>query len=290
MAIRRLYITAIISLIAATYTQIVFSAQKGTIIWAKNSAAPFYISKGKNRGTGFSDLTQKMIISQMPKYRHRHINMPIQRVEKSFRQKERLCFSAWIYQSRRDIAYTTIPNIYYSPLGVITLQSKRHYFADKDVSLDSLLQDKRLTFGKAKGRGYGTTLDAVIERYEHNINFRLRVSNDTTMGILRMIQAQRLDYTLDYPSVLRFYEKDNNIDGLFTFIPVVETANKGTLGAVACTGNEWEKSVIKDINLAILKVRNTPEYRKILNDFLIIPQNKIAYWQAYQEHVLTIVE
>jgi len=272
------------------YSGCVWAQEKKFITWANNNAAPFYISTGKYSGQGFSDLTQQLIIEQMPQYQHKTILMPVQRVIKQFKADAKLCFSAWIYQSYREHVYTTMPNIYYFPHGIITLKSKRQLFPPAKVSLDAMLQQQDLSFGKAKGRGYGDRLNSIVERYQDNDNFLVRSAGNTTTGVLKMLQAKRIDYTFDYHFVMRYYERVFNQPGLFSFIPVVENQGAGVLGAIACSRNPWGASVIKDINEAIIRVRNTQRYRDVLNDYLIAPGMAVYYWHAYEQQVLTVTE
>lgn len=44
----------------------------------------------------------------------------LKRVMKDFSPGKDVCFSTWIYNSISNISYLLIPNIYYSPTGIIT--------------------------------------------------------------------------------------------------------------------------------------------------------------------------
>ncbi len=132
-----------------------YAEPKGVITWAFNDAAPFYIKRGPNKGKGFGDLTQNLIIELMKEYDHEIVEIPIQRVMKLFEMKEKICFSTWIHNSTPELVYTSAPNIYYFPLGIITLKKTRPQFNDNVVSLDKVMQNKKLVFGQPLGRGYG---------------------------------------------------------------------------------------------------------------------------------------
>lgn len=264
---------------------------KPEITWAVNDAAPYYIDKGELRGQGFGDLTQQAVMEKMRDYEHRVIRQPLSRVIKAFEHGKEVCFSTWIYASTPEIAITSIPNIYYPPPGIIINKKERERFGQPPVFLKKIMQESRLTFGQAKGRGYGEPLDAIVESHRGEEHFKIRsASEDPTEGVLAMIERGRIDYTIDYPHALAYYEQMIPHQEQLVYLPLQETSESGVEGAIACSRSEWGKRTIRDINQAILKVRSTPAYKKILERWVVPEGDSASYWSEYQAQVLDITE
>lgn len=256
-------------------------AKEDTITWLINDAKPYYIDSKELQGKGFGDLTQKAIIENMPNYKHSIKKSPLVRVMKDFEYKKNICFSTWIYDSTPELTYTSLPNIYYMPLGIIVSKKKLSSFAKAPINLQQLIQNKNLIFAQAQGRGYGEPLDSIITPYKNEPNFKTRSSSKNfNFGILEMIERGRVDYTIDYPHTFQYYKQMKNSDAL-VFLPIEENFNQGVLGAIACTKNEWGEKVIGDINKAIRQIRSSKLYKDILKQWLIPVSQTQNYWENY---------
>lgn len=285
---RLLSIIFFIIIVCIILSNALYAEPKDIITWAVNDAPPFYIKKGPNKGKGFGDLTQKLIIELMTEYDHKIVPCTLKRVMWDFKEKKEICFSTWIHNSTPELVYTSAPNIYYFPLGIITLKKTRPQFNGNVVSLDKVMQNKKLVFGQPQGRGYGKKLDTIVEKYRGNENFMVRGAADSTTGIMNMILRGRVDYTFDYPYVMSIFEKEFDKQGQFAFIPIKENQGVGVIGAISCSRSDWGKRVIGDMNKAIIKARTLPRHRKILNEWLIPEGREQEYWALYEEEVLTV--
>lgn len=266
-----------------------FANSKEKIVWLVNDAPPFYILDGNLKNKGFGDMTQEMIIKNLPQYEHEIKKTNLKRAMKDFEYKKNVCFSTWIYNSTPQLVFTSKPNIYYPPLGIIITEKNMKKLAKDIVSLDELLKNKNFIFGQAKGRGYSKKLDDIIEKYKNQSNFIIRTSsNNATNGIFEMIKRGRIDYTVDYYSSLVYYELNKTHNNKLVFIPILETQNKGVLGSVACSKSQWGEKVISDINQSIDSVKNKSEYIDILNKWLVPASNEKEYWHNYETKVKSI--
>lgn len=267
-----------------------YAEKKETIFWAVNDAQPFYITQGERKGQGFGDRIQTMIISRMSDYHHVILNRPLKRALQEMKNDEPRCFSTWIYKTRADIVVTSAPYLYYQPHGVVLLKETQEKLSNPDtLSFDKLLQAKEYTFGKPLGRGYGEQLDPILEKHKGAKHIS-RGAGRSTEGIFKMLQAGRIDYTIEYPHTMHYYADKLGMKDTLIFIPIEENRHSGLLGAVACTKTNWGQAVIKDINQAIGQIRELPEYKKILHDWFIIQGKEEAYWEIYQKEVLPHLE
>ena len=267
-----------------------YAEEKETIFWAVNDAQPFYITEGKLKGQGFGDRIQAMIINRMADYHHVVLSRPLKRVLQEMKNEEPRCFSTWIYKTRADIVVTSAPYLYYQPHGVVLLKDTLKKLGNpQTLSFNKLLQKTEYIFGKPLGRGYGTLLDPILKKYE-NAKHISRGAGRSIEGIFKMLQAERVDYTIEYPHTMHYYANKLDMKDALVFIPLAENYDSGLLGAVACTKTDWGKTVIKDINQAIGQIRELPEYKKILRDWFIIKTKEKEYWEIYQNEVLPHLE
>lgn len=266
-----------------------YSSDKETITWLINDVPPFYINNENFKEKGFGDLTQKMIINDLKKYNHEIKTTTLERVMKDFKFGKNVCFSTWIYNSTPEIAITSIPNIYYLPLGVITRKDIKEKLNQDVISLDKLLQNDELFFGKAKSRGYDKEIEKIVEKYKYNKNFIIRTSsNNPTDGIFEMIKRNRVDYTIDYFSTLNYFNRKSKKSNDLVFIPIKENFGNGTLGSIACSNTLWGKKVINDINKSIKRVRSKNEYKEILKEWLVSKDDEENYWIEYKNKIESV--
>ena len=265
------------------FLNFLYSSEKETITWLINDAPPFYINDGEYKNQGFGDLSQKIIISDLKKYKHRVIQTTLSRAIKDFQHKKKVCFSTWIFNSTPDFVITSIPNLYYEPLGIISLKENKDKFGQTPIILDNLMSNKEFTFIQGVGRGYGNVLDNVVNKYKEESNFKTRKSSkDTTNAIFEMIKRKRVDYTIDYYSSLSFYNAINKKKKDLIFLPIKENFQRGTIGSIACTKSSWGEKVIEDINDSIKKLRTKKEYKKTFTKWLVPKENSENYWYYYK--------
>lgn len=283
------YFIVVLVLITALPTRLC-AEMKDTVFWTINDAQPFYIVEGELQGQGFGDRIQAMIISRMKAYDHVVLTRPLKRVLLEMEVKQPRCFSTWIYNTRDDIVVTSAPYLYYQPHGVVLLKETSKKLGNpKTLTFSDLLQKTDYIFGKPLGRGYGKQLDPVLRQYASTSNIFLGAGKSTE-GIFRMLQAGRIDYTIEYPYTMDYYADKLGMQDSLDFIPLKENQNSILLAAVACTKTAWGKSVIKDINSVIVQIRELPEYKQIIQDWFIIQGKESEYWDVYQKEVLTRVE
>ncbi|HIJ41485.1 MAG TPA: hypothetical protein HPP90_10495 [Deltaproteobacteria bacterium] len=61
-------------------------------------------------------------------------------------------------------------------------------------------------------------------------------------------------------------------------------------GAVRCPDTPWGRQLIQEINEVLLKIRPTPEYRGIMEDWIVAPGNGEDYWKIHEDQVLKVTE
>jgi uncharacterized protein (TIGR02285 family) len=236
------------------------SAQETTITWKISNWPPVYILEGPYAAQGAGDALIRFYAKRMPEYRHKTSNMSITRFYHEAQQGSRVCNVAGFPING---VLASLPNSVIVPHHIIIRRDKADLLTSTDqVSLKQLLSDQRLTAGLTRGR-YGKLLNPIIDSQKESAHITHIPEYN---NIIKMLFAGRIDYTIEYPPVIRYFEKLHDRDNEVLIIPIDEVvAAKPFLTAfVVCPQNQWGEQVIARVNRIIREERNSYRYREIL--------------------------
>jgi len=237
-----------------------------SIQWSINSAPPFHVFEGPFAGAGICDVLVDAIAEELPEIEHQVYRMPHSRISSLLLNQENMCFPCMIYRSSSsDKASYTNPTHIYRPHGIIT----NHRVAEEIIatygatpSLAAILADKEYSFGQPTARKYGD-LQPLIEAYAAETDLHVNISGDNNnVSLMNMIMQGRLDFTIDYDIIKRFYERTEN--EALIFLPIQENQRDYVLGAIGCTANEWGEQVTEEVNRVLPKVYQREDFKQAL--------------------------
>jgi uncharacterized protein (TIGR02285 family) len=261
-----------------------------TVTWLVLDLPPIFITKGSDAGKGIADRVQKMINDGLKGRRFEIRVANTSRIAKELREDRNVCFAAEFYGNSAFL--TSIPTIALPPQRLIVLKENAHLFGNGEtVSLKNLLENRNLVFGTAKNRLYGPELDEILRQYAGSKNIYARSGKDTLEGLLGMLDKKRVHYLIEYPLSVRYAAKKAEMWDRLKVIPIAENAEGLFIrGAVRCSDTPWGRRLIGEINEVLRKIRPTPEYRRIIEDWIITPGNEKDYWKIYEAQVLNVTE
>lgn len=256
------------------------------IKWAKNSAPPFYIREEGDAGAGFADGVQAFIEQALPQFDHRTVYMPLARLNDFWQKRANYCFASMIYTPTPQSTDYVLsrPNVYYLPHGVIT----HPQFAPADgdsVSLQNLLSQPDWTLGLIANRTFGETIDNLMKQHQDTIHSFVRSDREGLQSLLRMLALGRIDYLIDYQFVYEYYRKQAPFRQQLQFLRIEETSGRGILGAVGCTDNAWGNAIMSDVNQAIRRLLQSPQYRRFITDWQAVTMDHQQYWRTFHTRV-----
>lgn len=240
----------------------IHSQPKGKITWAINPGPPFHIVEGPLQGEGFCDGLVDSLIELLPHYDHQKVLVPQGRVLAMLAApNSQMCFPCMI---KRDVA----------PKGVLysesTHQFPRHVLitradfieGQQPISLSQWLRTGHYRYGFPQGRRYGV-LDPILEQYKQNFPKQVleRAGPGEADSILTLIEIGRVDFTVDYPMVLKYHRlvRPQTSQRLDTYTIAENQANP-PIQAMGCANNLWGQQVIADINSVIVPLRTHPNF------------------------------
>ena len=261
-----------------------------TITWLVLDLPPLFIIKGPDAGNGIADRVQKMISNGLKERRSETRVANASRIARELSGDGKVCFAGEFYGNPAFL--TSIPTIALPPHNLIVLKENAHLFGNGEkVSLKSLLDNRELIFGTAKNRLYGPELDGILRQYAGSKNIYARSGKDTLEGLLGMLDKKRVHYLIEYPVSIRYAAKKAGMWDRLKVIPIQENAEALSIrGAVRCSDTPWGRQLIGEINEVLRMIRPTPEYRRIIEDWIIASGNEKDYWKIHESQVLKVTE
>lgn len=208
-------------------------------------------------GQGELDGFLRILVRRMPQYRHVLVEMPFTRFEVQARQGQTLCSVlhvktperlAWLYFSH------LYPPLFSRQLHVVVHKDRQAQFetpfTGQALQLADLLQRQDLLGLLPRDRAFGPRIDALLKQ-AGDAAPRTVVPN-RNMHLLHMLRARRMDYTLEYPSVVDEFLRLNGGDDLVK-LPLAE-GRSTQLATVACTRNAEGRQHIEAIDAAVRRL------------------------------------
>ncbi len=237
---------------------------KNKITWQTIHWPPFMsIENGKTSGE-YSKLLN-LIESQLPQYVHKRQEMAWSRIWKMIKVGKQSCnIFAFKNKEREKFTEFTIPFSIFASNHIIMKESKAKFLGinnKKSISIEELIQKKSIKTILDKSRSYSSTIDNILTTDSSKVNFTRRAF--TAKRLLKMLSANRIDYMIEYPSIIKHLQKSVAKKEKLISIPIKEIA-PFTWGYIACPKNQWGKDLVDSLNVVISKNRPNKEYRDII--------------------------
>lgn len=239
------------------------TTQPFTITWAINDAPPFHIMDGEFQGDGMCDVLIDVFSTQMKDTRFDTLVMPQNRINMLTEQKRNLCFPCLIKRADNDVWLYSDITVYHAPLGIIGKPEVLEPYVDSQgrISLRRLTEAKLLRMGKPIARRYPEVLQLYVDSVQKTPLLAELSGENATTRVLEQIEFGRIDFTLEYPSILKYYSATSGSEEL-VYYETEELATQTVAGAVGCTNNEWGRNAVERMNKVIPHIITNPMYKK----------------------------
>ena len=226
-----------------------------TIRWRVTDWPPGYITHGPYKNQGTFDSIIHFLSKRMPAYQHTTVEMTFKRLVAEMKKGANVCY---VSATPKPFADMSVIDVIELPHKIFIRKDKWRYLENKEiVSLDQLLADRRLKAGVSFSR-YSPTLNSILEQHRGQENV---IDVPNYMNLIKMLFSGRIDYLIEYSSVINYYERTLNKEGIVTGIAIRETRDEPYLaGHVACPATEWGRTVIERVNRVLRRGRTSPAY------------------------------
>jgi uncharacterized protein (TIGR02285 family) len=238
--------------------------EAGTIRWLVQDLPPhFSYSTGKppqrvqDLGNGEIDGFLRLLIAHLPQYRHEFVEASFPRFEALARQGQAICSPLHVRTPER------LNWLYFTHLHPPTFSRQIHVVVHRDqlarfeqqgqvLQLSELLKREDLVGLLPRGRSFGPKIDALLQAQGAQAPKRL-VAGRSSLQLLAMLRAKRMDYTLEYPSTVdEFLRQTDSPQGLVK-LPLAE-GRSTAVATMACTRSPEGRRQIEAIDLAVRKL------------------------------------
>lgn len=263
---------------------------KDVIEWAIPDAPPFHIASGERAGQGFCDHLTSAIVDALPEITHRITVMPHPRIALLRQQKAPLCFPCMIKTQDTDSTLYSDATHFYPPHRVLTraeTATKLKQLYGHPLSLRRLLANHQFRLGLTMGRKFGDQLQPLLDGDDHSPFSQQIISASLgAAGVLELIEKGRLDYTIDYAVVGRYYEQTSG--HRLHSMTIAENQDDFVLGAVGCSNSEWGRHAIANINRTIPKLHRSAAFLEAMETWLA--EDDLPYWPTFQRLVTPLAD
>ncbi|WP_081944399.1 TIGR02285 family protein [Thalassospira australica] len=244
-----------LTFLASLETKAQTSGDNTTIIWAIPPLAPAFIWHD-NTLKGYAADTQEWFTSRLPDYAHSVLEVPLARLlaeMKNGAEGELRCSTTLIPTAeRRDYIVFAKTVLLHLPNAVVIRAGEEGRFdpfltVEGHVDLDRLLATGDLQSAVRIGRAYGTRIDTALARHQNAAQV-MTVADDTKF--LRMLELNRIDWTLYFPSEAEYYRREQTPNLEINALPVAgnTTLLEATIG---CANTPAGQKAIAEINAII---------------------------------------
>jgi uncharacterized protein (TIGR02285 family) len=204
----------------------------------------------------------RVLLTRMPGFRHEFVESSTARYEAESRRGQTLCSTMHVRTPER------LHWAYFSHLYPPLISREIHVIVRRDLMdrlsrgrpqegrllLSALLKRQELRLLVARDRAFGAQIDSLLS--QHTVP-RLAVGAQLSTQLLDMLRAGRMDYTLEYPAVVKDYLGRVGDPGALVALPVTEGLST-LLATVSCSRTPEGKRHIEAIDAAVRELAREP--------------------------------
>lgn len=243
--------------------------------WLVQDAPPHFSYAGGKTPQSVADLGHgerdgflRLLIGQLPQYRHEFVEASLPRFELMVRGGQTICsvLHKRVPERLASRYFTPMfpaPNSHQVQLVVRRDRLERFQSMGTPVTITGLLQTPSLKGLVARERSFGNTLDPLLKQaHGRALDTVVTTSNKT---LLAMLRAGRMDYTLEYAEAVQQFLGDAAEDGKrdarrepdLLLLPIAELEAQD-LAYASCTRNPEGREQIEAIDAAVRRLAQDP--------------------------------
>ncbi|GAB7126567.1 hypothetical protein JCM19000A_10740 [Silvimonas sp. JCM 19000] len=230
---------------------------------------PMYLLDGADAaaGKGNGDILIKALAAQIPERQVQAVPMALRRVFSELKAGQPVCFTTAVEAPERFSYTYATPSFVTPSVEVVTLRSKAAALTGPDgkVDLATLAANPAHLGSYTADRAFGLPIDNII-RAPANVALKLNASADP-VAQLRMLSAGRVDYVLEYPTMLGYLVQRRQLPDTMVALPIRQQSTWVTVWAL-CPRTPWGKRAISDIDTGLQRVARSGAYQDILQRWL----------------------
>lgn len=244
--------------------------------WLVQDVPPYFSYQGSRApsrpeelGQGEVDGFLRLLIQRLPDYRHEFVEASTPRYESWSRQGETLCSVLHLRRPER------LDWLHFTPLYPALQTRQIHIIVRKEalprfeqegqaLQLAELLQRRDLVGLLPRDRSFGPRIDSLLAEQGPRGPRTIAVTRNTQL--LAMLRAKRMDYTLEYPSVVQEFLRQQGGPADLVRLPLAE-GRSTQLATASCSRTPEGRQLIEAIDLAMRQLAQDPQRERLLRSW-----------------------
>jgi uncharacterized protein (TIGR02285 family) len=222
----------------------------------------------------------QQIVQRLPEYRHDFRLNNLTRGLEQLKREPLGCFLPTFPTPERDRhgyyvgLFVAMPH----QLVVRTADLQRFAAGNGEVSLRTLLRDKRLRGGLVRDRSYGPILDPLLHDPAALPQLQRIQTSSAGSNLYGMLEHHRIDYLLDYAEVVQYVQRQQGIAQGLSLLPLAE-ANSPYLSGIYCSRNAEGAELVRRID----QIARQPEVIELFRaaQKAYMPARTLAHYQPW---------
>lgn len=238
------------------------------VVWAIANWPPYFIRDGEFINQGAGDLFTDYFIDHLGGFKHKKVHMTWTRADKEAKRGNTICMTnRFLTQERKQYLNFTKPYSVSLSLKIVMLKETHQKLGQpKVLSIKKINETYQLSGLLTSNRSFGSTLDAVLEKYRHQPQLK-RVQASSSQ-LLNMLQLNRMDYFIEYPLNVNYLIQAGGFDPeQFVSVDIGESAAYVS-SWISCSKTELSVRVVEQLNKTIDREKMNPVYWKRVSHWL----------------------
>ncbi|PTT79219.1 hypothetical protein DBR42_21835 [Pelomonas sp. HMWF004] len=227
--------------------------------WLRYELPPLYVTEGPTEGQGVLDkLLSEVLLPGLPGWRHRIVAVPPKRLEATLKTMPNSCVLGMLKNAEREtyLHFSQPFPIRVTPGLLVRRADLARWRSLLDgqgrLALTGWLQQPDVRLGRAEGRAYGATLDAMVAAQPED-RVEQVTSQNPARNLMQMLERGRIDGMLALPMELREPSAKASVKmDKLQLLPLQEQ-EAARQGHVACARGPLGDKVVRQANRVLAK-------------------------------------
>lgn len=272
--------------------------QKPELTWLRIDWQPAWIYDGPLKGLGYAQTVERLLQERMTGYEHTARSITNVRIYSVLQNRES-CFAASSYkgsdlqEAKKKGVIWSAPAYVFFYQGIIArpdaVAKIREYETDGHIDFLALINDDELIGAFQPGRSYSQWLNPILDNEQLTSKmFRWSGNAQLTQSMFKLMEAERIDYFVDYVIMLKFHQASTGALNKYVYMPIQEHKKRLGFGAIACSDTPQGRKVIAEINDILADIRLTDAVRDTNRRWLMPEEQEEEYWRMWETELLPL--
>ncbi len=254
---------------------------KEGLTWFVTEIEPLYFSNSPERGA--FNVILDLFESKLSNYDHKREMMNFSRVWSKIKNGNPIC-QPGTYKTKENEKFAVFSRpfaVMYDYKAIVSEDLFQKLNRPQKVSLKKLLKESSLR--TATGRNsYGPILDQILKESSPRKSEYISKSENT----YKMLQLGRIDYYLELPYIVSYFNKKNSTTDKYLRIVSIEESPPIIELHVACPNTQWGNRIIADINRALDELIPLNTFQDLWTQWAQSDDEVKELAKAYQEKII----